>query len=38
MKNSEQLFESVKKGLINENYIDLKPVNNLEPTPSIHLQ
>ena len=33
MKNSEQLFESVKKGLINENYIDLKPVNNLEPTP-----
>jgi len=32
MKNSEQLFESVKKGLINENYIDLKPVNNLEPT------
>jgi len=33
MKNSEQLFESVKKGLINENYIDLKPINNLEPTP-----
>ena len=33
MKNSEQLFESVKKGLINENYIDLKPVNNLESTP-----
>jgi len=32
MKNSEQLFESVKKGLINENYIDLKPINNLEPT------
>jgi hypothetical protein len=33
MKNSEQLFESVKKGLINENYIDLQPINNLEPAP-----
>jgi hypothetical protein len=33
MKNSEQLFESIKKGLINENYVDLQPVNNLEATP-----
>ena len=36
MKNSEKIFESVKKGLINENltgYVDLQPVNNLEASP-----
>lgn len=38
MKNSEQLFESVKKGLINENYIDLQPINNLEPAPKANFE
>ena len=36
MKNSEKIFESVKKGLLNENltgYVDLQPINNLESTP-----
>ena len=29
MKKAEKLF----KGLINENYIDLKPINKIEATP-----
>tara|TARA_R110001606_G_scaffold53147_1_gene131309 strand:- start:96 stop:1223 length:1128 start_codon:yes stop_codon:yes gene_type:complete len=36
MKNSEKIFESVKKGLINENltgYVDLQPISNLEASP-----
>tara|TARA_A100001515_G_scaffold122630_1_gene106194 strand:+ start:778 stop:1854 length:1077 start_codon:yes stop_codon:yes gene_type:complete len=36
MKNSKQIFDQVKKQLIEENiggYVDLKPINNLEPTP-----
>lgn len=35
MKNSEKIFESVKKGLINENlgYVDLPAIGNLDSTP-----
>ena len=33
MKNSEKIFESLKKGVINENltgYVDLQPINRRE--------
>ncbi len=35
MKNSKQIFEQVKKQVIEENlgYVDLQPINNLEATP-----
>ena len=38
MKNSENIFNSLKKQLINENYVDLKPVNNLEPAPKAEFE
>ena len=35
MKNSKQIFDQVSKQVIEESlgYVDLKPVNNIEPTP-----
>ena len=35
MKNSKEIFDHVSKQVIEESlgYVDLQPINNLEPTP-----